>query len=85
MKHLTVDEMIDFVSFNDLEPETLALASRVSAHILTCEACRAKVEAFQSVYDEFVRTNRFDALTDEAAEAAKKAEARRLLGESLSK
>ncbi len=57
MKHLTIEEMIDFVSFHDMKPETLALASRVAAHVLVCESCREKVEAFQKIYDEFVRTD----------------------------
>lgn len=55
MKHLTVDEMIDFVSINNLNDGSLNLASAVNAHILRCEVCRRKVEAFQMVYDELVR------------------------------
>ena len=52
MKHLTVDEMIDFVSFNKLDSESLALASKVNAHIFECDICRKKVKAFQIVYDK---------------------------------
>lgn len=55
MKHLTVDEMIDFVSINKLDDESLKLASVVSAHILQCDICRKKVEAFQIVYDELIK------------------------------
>lgn len=58
MKHLTVDEMIDFVSFNKLDSESLALASKVNAHIFECEICRKKVEAFQIIYDELVKMGR---------------------------
>ena len=58
--HLTVDEMIDFVSFNKLDHESLALASKVNTHILECNACRKKAEAFQLVYDELVRMGRKD-------------------------
>ena len=58
MKHLTVDEMIDFVSFNKLDSESLALASKVNAHIFKCEICRKKVEAFQIIYDELVKMGR---------------------------
>ncbi len=60
MKHLTVDEMIDFVSFNKLENESLVLASRVNAHIFACQDCRNKVEAFQTVYDELVNLGKED-------------------------
>ena len=53
MEHLTVEEMIDFVSFDRIDEESLALAAKVNAHILSCDACRKKVAAFQTVYDEF--------------------------------
>lgn len=58
MKHLTIDEIIDFVSFNKLDSKSLELAARVNAHIFKCATCREKVEAFQIVYDEFVRMNK---------------------------
>ena len=58
MKHLTADEMIDFVSFNKMDSASLALASKVNAHIFACQDCRKKVEAFQTVYDEFVKMDR---------------------------
>lgn len=60
MKHLTVDEMIDFVSFNKLDSESLALASKVNAHIFDCHTCRKKVESFQIIYDELVKLGRRD-------------------------
>lgn len=58
MKHLTVDEMIDFVSFNKLDSESLALAAKVNAHIFECHTCRKKVEVFQMIYDELVKMGR---------------------------
>lgn len=58
MKHLTIDEMIDFVSFDKPDEESLELAAKVNAHIFKCDACREKVEAFQTVYDELVRMNK---------------------------
>ena len=58
MKHLTVDEIIDFVSFDAVNEKTLSLASTVNAHIVECDDCRKKVEAFQTVFDEFVRLER---------------------------
>lgn len=58
MEHLTVEEMIDFVSFNKIDNEFLSLASRVNTHILRCKACREKVAAFQLVYDELVKMGR---------------------------
>ena len=55
MKHLTVDEIISFVSINKLDDESLELAAKVNAHIWECGGCRNRVDAYQTVYDEFVR------------------------------
>lgn len=55
MKHLTVDEIMDFVSFNKLDEKTVCLAKRVNSHIMNCAECRKKVAAFQEVYDEMLR------------------------------
>lgn len=55
MNHLTVDEIIEFVSSNDADQETLLLISRVNQHIRTCDECFKNVKAFQLIYDEFIR------------------------------
>lgn len=65
MRHLTVDEIIDFVSIDRINSETLQLASTVNAHIGKCEKCLRKVRAFQLLYDEFVKlgkTSYFDSV-----------------------
>lgn len=54
MEHLTVDEIIDFVSLNTVDEESMKLISKVNGHIIECAECRKKVRAFQDVYDEFV-------------------------------
>ena len=64
MDHLTVEEMIDFVSFNKIGDDTLKLASKVTAHVIRCDACREKVSAFQLLYDEFVKMGRDRSLGD---------------------
>ncbi len=51
MKHLTVEQIIDFVSFETLDNNTLQIASQVTAHINCCDECMEKVRAFQTVYD----------------------------------
>ncbi len=53
MEHLTVDEIIDFVSFDKINPETLAFASKVNTHMRACNECMQRVRAFQNFYDEF--------------------------------
>ena len=62
MKHLTIDEIIDFVSINKVDKDSLILAKKVNAHLMKCSVCREKIVAFQAVYDELVRigkTERF--------------------------
>lgn len=51
MKHLTFDEILDFVSMNTISSDTLDLASRVNTHIRQCGECLEKVKAYQAVYD----------------------------------
>lgn len=55
MKHLTVDEMIDFVSLTQLDSSTLMLAATVNEHIRTCQQCLKRVQAFQLIHDEFTK------------------------------
>lgn len=55
MKHLTVDEIIDHVSFERLDRQALENAAKVNAHISSCGRCLRKARAFQLVYDELVR------------------------------
>ena len=55
MTHLTVEEIIEFVSFERITQESLALSARVNEHIRTCKSCREKVTAFREVYDELCR------------------------------
>ena len=52
MNHLTIDEIIRFVSFDTLDNENLILAGKVNSHILTCAECRDKVREYQKMYDE---------------------------------
>lgn len=51
--HLTTDEILMFISFDKVTPETLKLVSRVNDHIGVCKECFDKVSAFQTIQDEF--------------------------------
>ena len=55
MKHLTVDEIMDFVSLTELNSEAIRLSAYVNGHIRQCEKCLNLVRAFQMIYDEFSR------------------------------
>ena len=56
MKHLTTDEIINFVTIDSISKENLELAAVVNGHILVCEDCREKVKAFQAVCDSLAGT-----------------------------
>ena len=55
MTHLTVEEIIEFVSIDKLSEETIALSTKVNEHIRSCPTCLEKVSSFQMVYDELCR------------------------------
>lgn len=57
MKHLTVDEILNFVSLTELNSESIELSAAVNGHIRKCENCLKLVRAFQMIYDEFMRLN----------------------------
>ena len=52
MKHLSTDEIMEFVSLENISAESLALIEKVNSHIRVCKGCFGKVRAFQLVYDE---------------------------------
>jgi hypothetical protein len=53
MEHLSVDEMIRFVSLSSLDDESMEFAETVNRHIRECDECRKKVYSFQLLYDSF--------------------------------
>lgn len=57
MNHLTFEEIIAFVSFTEINQETIALSAAVNGHIRTCDKCLRLVRAFQLIYDEFTALN----------------------------
>ena len=57
MNHLSVDDIIDFVSINELNSESIKLAATVNGHIRKCDRCLKLVRSFQMIYDEFSMLN----------------------------
>ena len=49
---MTIDEIIDFVAFDKLDKDSLALASKVMTHARNCDECMKKMEIFRRAYDE---------------------------------
>lgn len=52
MNHLTLDEIIDFVSLTEINEESIQLMGKVNAHIAQCRECRELVRSYQLIYDE---------------------------------
>ena len=50
--HLTVEEMIDFVSQIEINKSAIQLAEKVNGHARTCASCRKNLYAFQLIYDK---------------------------------
>ena len=53
MKHLTFEEMADFVSFQTFDEKTVALMQKVTGHICRCGECREKLKAMQTLSDGY--------------------------------
>ena len=49
MKHLTFEEMADFVSLRSLDRSSVELIQRVNGHVCRCSECRKKLRAMQTV------------------------------------
>ena len=57
MNHLTVDDIINFVSLSEMNEEAVELSAAVNGHIRKCGKCLELVRAFQMIYDEFSELN----------------------------
>ena len=55
MRHLTVEEIIDFVSIRGWTEASLALIARVNGHIRNCDQCLKLVQASRLIHEEFLR------------------------------
>ena len=53
MKHLTIDEIIEFVMTDSISTESMTLMTSVTTHIVRCPECLKKVQAYQHLYEKF--------------------------------
>lgn len=51
MNHLDIETIINYVTINEVNEETKALAGKVCGHIIRCKECMEKVNAFLTVYE----------------------------------
>lgn len=70
MKHLTVDEIIQFVSLTELNSRAIRLSAAVNGHIRGCAECLKLVRAFQMTHDGFQGLAAEGALSYDPAQAA---------------
>lgn len=52
-KHLTFNEIMDFISVKKLNEETEKIINRVNLHIAHCEECRNLVRQYQQIKEDF--------------------------------
>ncbi len=57
MEHLSIEEIIKYVTADKVDNETLNLLSKVNGHIRNCQLCREKVESYECINDEFKKGN----------------------------
>jgi len=71
MEHLTISQIIQFVSFTEMNENNLKLASQVNFHMIQCAECRKKVLSIQNTLDKLLsyteknKIDRTDLILDE--------------------
>ena len=83
--HPNLNDLIEFVSMDTLNAETVALSAAVNAHLADCAACRARVRDLQTVYDALCREMGASAAAAALARTADSKRTHRLQTESESK
>ena len=51
MNHLTIVEILEFITCKTLDDNSEALIKKVNSHILRCDECLMKVREYQSILD----------------------------------
>ena len=51
-EHLTDQDILAFVEASDMTPETLSLISKITTHMVRCEACLERVKSVQRLYGQ---------------------------------
>ena len=54
MEHLSVDKIIRFISFTEINENNLKLASEVNSHMIKCPECKKKVVSIRSTLDKLL-------------------------------
>ena len=49
-----MNQIIEFISFDEINEDTLKLAAKVNSHISVCPACRSKIRSIQGILDRML-------------------------------
>ena len=52
MDHLTIEKIIRFISFTEMNESNMALSSEVNSHMVKCSECRKKVLSITETVDQ---------------------------------
>lgn len=52
MEHLSIEEILNYVSATKINDETLELFSKVNGHIRNCPSCKKKINALELANEE---------------------------------
>lgn len=55
LEHLSIEEIIEYVTANKVSKETLDLMSRVNGHIRICSSCREKIESYERINEKLIK------------------------------
>lgn len=52
LEHLSIEEIIKYITLNKVDRESLDLLSKVNGHIRNCPSCKEKVISYETLNDE---------------------------------
>lgn len=73
MRHLTVDEIINYVSLAESSGDAAGICAHVNGHIRECATCLRQVQSFLRVYDAFTQLDTREDFASFVKRAAKRA------------
>lgn len=51
MEHLSVETIIRFITFTEMNESNMKLSSKVNSHMVKCPECRKRVHSIMSIHD----------------------------------
>ncbi len=60
MKHLTMDKIIKFISFTEMNESNMKLAAEVNLHMIECPECRKKISDIHTTLEKLLNYSHTD-------------------------